>query len=130
MSSSEFTQSPYWAGRPVAYKIADAQPRGRVVVTGTIIDIATLEIEGVTSSRYVLDDATDQLDLLFLGRPRVAGLSIGTSCTAEGTARLDGDRLVVWNPLYCVEPSESTCRNCENGQRERNGIRKPLASHE
>jgi hypothetical protein len=114
----------------VAYKVAEAQPRGRVIVTGTIIDMAPVKIEGVASSRYVLDDATGQLDLLFLGRPEVAGLSIGTCCTAEGTARRDRDRLVVWNPLYCVEPSESTCRHRGNSQRERIEIRKPLASHE
>jgi hypothetical protein len=101
VSSSECTQSPDWARRPVAYKVADAQPRGRVVVTGTIINIGTVKMRGVTSSRWVLDDDTGQLDLLFLGRPRVAGLSIGTCCTAEGTARLDHDRLMVWNPLYC-----------------------------
>jgi hypothetical protein len=108
VSSKEFTQSDHWAGRPVAYKVADAQTRGRVVVTGTITEIGTVKRQGVTSSRYVLDDATGQLDLLFLGRPEVAGLSIGTCCTAEGTARLDHDRLVVWNPSYRIEPPEPT----------------------
>jgi hypothetical protein len=108
VSRSEFTQSDYWAGRPVAYKVADAQPRGRVVVTGTIIEVGTVKVHGLTSSRNVLDDGTGELDLLFLGRPRVAGLSTGTCCTAEGTARLDHGRLVVWNPFYRNEPPEPT----------------------
>jgi hypothetical protein len=108
VSSGKFTQSDYWAGRPVACTVADAQPRSRVVVTGTITEVSTVEMQGVTSSRYVLDDATGQLDLLFLGRPKVAGLSFGVCCTTEGTARLDHDRLVVWNPLYRIEPPEPT----------------------
>jgi hypothetical protein len=106
--SSEFTRSDYWAGRPVAYKVADTQPRDRVVVTGTITEVGTVKTHGVTSSRYVLDDGTGQLDLLFLGRPRVAGLSAGACCTAEGTARLEHDRLVVWNPFYRIEPPGPT----------------------
>jgi hypothetical protein len=105
VSSSEFTQSDYWAGRPVAYKVADADPRSRVVVTGTISEVSTVEMQGVTSSRYVLDDASGQLDLLLLGRPKVAALSFGICRTAEGTARLDHDRLVVWNPFYRIEPT-------------------------
>jgi hypothetical protein len=109
MSCNEFlTQSASWAGRPVAHKVADAQPRGLLVVTGTIIDIGPVEAHGVTSSRYVLEDTTGELDLLFLGRPKVAGLSIGTCCTVEGTARNDHCRLVVWNPLYRIEPPKPT----------------------
>jgi hypothetical protein len=108
VSCNEFTQSNYWAGRPVAYKVADAESRGRVVVTGSIIEAGTITMQDVTSGRFVLDDATGQLDLLFLGRPQVAGLSIGTCCTVEGTVRIDHGRLVVWNPLYCVEPPEPT----------------------
>jgi hypothetical protein len=106
MSDNDFTQSAYWAGRPVAYKIADAERRGRVVVSGTIVDVGRVQMRGVTSSQYVLDDGTGHLGLLFLGQPRVAGLSIGTNCTAEGTAQMNHNRLVVWNPLYRVEPSD------------------------
>jgi hypothetical protein len=106
MSCNEFTESAYWAGRPVAYKVADAESRGRMVVTGTIIAVGPVSTQWGTSGRFVLDDATGQLDLIFLGRPRVIGLSIGTCCTVEGTARLDHHRLVVWNPLYRIEPAE------------------------
>jgi hypothetical protein len=106
VSSNEFTRSAYWAGRPVAYKIAEAQPRARVVVTGTIMAAGAVMMRGVASGRFVLDDATGQLDLIFLGRPSVAGLSPGTCCTIEGTARHDQGRLVVWNPIYCIEPAE------------------------
>jgi hypothetical protein len=105
MTDNEFTHTAHWAGRPVAFKIADAIRRGRIVVTGTIVDVDTVEREGVTSSRCVLDDGTGQLDLLFLGQREVAGLSIGTGCTAEGTAQTYHHRLVVWNPLYRLEPS-------------------------
>jgi hypothetical protein len=118
MSCSEFTTFAYWAERPVAAKIADAESRGRVVVTGTIVESGPTEMQGVTSARFVLDDATSQLDLIFLGRAKVAGLSIRTCCTGEGTARIDHDRLVVWNPLYRIEPAEPTLCHCESSERE------------
>ena len=76
MSTGEFTQAACWGGRPVARKIADVVPRGRVVVTGE------------------------------LGRRSVAGLAVGTRCTVEGTARMEDGRLVVWNPLYRIEPAQ------------------------
>jgi hypothetical protein len=108
MSCNEFTQSAYWAGRPVAVKIAEAESRGRLVVTGTIVEASTEWTQGVTSARFVLDDGTGQLDLVFLGRPQVAGLSVGAGCTVEGTARIDHNRAVVWNPLYRIEPADPT----------------------
>ena len=36
MSTGEFTDAASWGGRPVAHKIADAVPGGRVVVAGTV----------------------------------------------------------------------------------------------
>ena len=53
----------------------------------------------------LLDDGTGEIGLLFLGPPSVAGMVVGTRCTVEGTARIAGGRLVVWNPLYRIERS-------------------------
>ena len=100
MGTDEFTDAAYWGGRPVARKIADAVPRGRVVVTGVIYSTQVTKEVGAVSYLCLLDDGTGELGLVFLGRHRVAGMVVGTRCTIEGTARMQGGGLVVWNPLY------------------------------
>lgn len=106
MSTFDFTQAHRWGGRPVAVTVRDAEPRGRVVVTGTILDLDVVDRGGVASLLGRLDDGTGQIDLLFLGRVDVAGLGKGIRCTVEGTARMGGGRLVIWNPLYRLEPPD------------------------
>jgi hypothetical protein len=105
MSTGEFTQDACWAGRPVAYKIADAVPRGRLVVTGFVYLTEVTTEHGTSSYLCMLDDSTGELGLLFLGRRSVPGLAIGTRLTVEGTARMEGGQLVVWNPIYRIEPA-------------------------
>ncbi len=105
MTEGEFTTSGYWGGRPVAHKISETVPRGRVVVSGVIYSTEVTQDHGTTSYECLLDDGTGEIGLLFLGRRRVAGIVVGTRCTIEGTARLEGRRLVVWNPLYRIEPA-------------------------
>jgi hypothetical protein len=87
----------------VARQIAEAVPRGRLVVTGTVVATKTVLAGGVASYCGVLDDGTGQVDLLFLGQREVRGLKVGSRCTVEGTARSERHRLVVWNPLYRLE---------------------------
>jgi hypothetical protein len=72
----EPTTGDCWGGRPIAHRIADAAPRRRVVVTGTIF-----------------------------GGPRpVPGMVKGVVCTVEATAVSNGAVLVLWNPFYRFEP--------------------------
>jgi hypothetical protein len=103
MSTEDFTEGPWWGGRPVARKIDEVVPRGRIVITGTVAGAETVPIAGVASYCCVIDDGTGRVDLIFLGRRRVPGLDVGSRCTVEGTGRLEGDRLVVWNPHYRLE---------------------------
>jgi hypothetical protein len=84
-------------------RIADAAPRTRTVVTGTIFEVNTVSIGGARSCFVALGDQSGEIGLLFLGRPIVPGLVVGARCTVEGTVRLDGGRPVIWNPLYVLE---------------------------
>lgn len=106
MSSGEFTDAESWDGRVVARKVSDAAPRCRVVTTGVIRAAGVDTAHGVTSYECALDDGTGEIGLLFLGRRNVAGLVTGTRCTVEGTARMEDGRLVIWNPLYRIEPTD------------------------
>ena len=105
MSSFEFTESDTWNGRPVSRKISEAVPRERLVVTGLILDSRSERVGGSVSGFYVLDDGTGQVGLLFLGQPSVVGFDAGTCVTIEGTPRVERDRLIMWNPIYRLEPT-------------------------
>ncbi|MCU4182997.1 universal stress protein [Acidiferrimicrobium sp. IK] len=90
-------------GRSFARRVEDAIPRAGVVVSGTVRAVDTVAYGSGPAYCCTLDDGTGQLELIFLGRTSVAGLIVGARCTVQGTARLAGDRLAVWNPLYRLD---------------------------
>jgi hypothetical protein len=106
VSFERFTEGSWWGGRPVARKIGEVVPRGRLVVTGIVCSPQVVEQHGTPSYRCLLDDGTGEIGLFFLGRRSVAGMVMGSCCTIEGTARMEGGRLVVWNPLYRIDPAD------------------------
>jgi two-component system sensor histidine kinase KdpD len=87
--------------------ISDVRGRDRVRVTGTIISAQATAIGSSISYRCVLADGTGELDLLFLGRPAIAGLAPGLRCSIEGVVTQRGGRLAVWNPRYEVQPAQA-----------------------
>jgi CheY-like chemotaxis protein len=93
-----------------AVRIADARPRQRVTLAGTIRATETVTAGSSPIYRCVLADGTGEADLLFLGRSRVGGLTAGTCCRAEGRATVRGGRLAVWNPRYQAGPSPAPGR--------------------
>ncbi len=90
----------------MAQRVADAQPRGRVVVTGTIVASSTTVLGGGVSYCCVLSDGSGEIGLLFIGRRAVPGLVVGARCTVEGTARMGSGQLELWSPLYRLEPPD------------------------
>lgn len=88
------------AGAAATTPIAAVRPRDRVAVTG-VIRSATAETIGTSPAlRCVLADRSGEIDLLFLGRPAIAGLEPGRRCTARGRTSAVEGRLVIWNPRY------------------------------
>jgi hypothetical protein len=92
-----------WAGRQVARSVAETHSRQRLDTTGTILKNQIVTRAGVACYLCVLDDGTGEVDLLFLGRRGVPALAAGARCHVEGTARLEGGRLTIWNPAYYLE---------------------------
>ena len=88
-----------------AVRIADARARQRVTLAGTICATETVTAGSSPLYRCVLADGTGEADLLFLGRPRVGGLTAGTRCRAEGRAAVRHGRLALWNPRYAAGPA-------------------------
>lgn len=106
MSTFELSEATTWAGRPVARRVRDALPRTRVVISGRICATHLITLGHSRAYCCTLSDGTGVLDLVFLGRCVVPGLAVGRRCRAEGTARVEGGRLVVWNPLYQLEAAD------------------------
>jgi hypothetical protein len=96
----EPTTDDCWGGRPIARRVADAAPRRRVVISGTIVAVEMRRWRRVAACTAQLDDGTGRLTLVFT-RPRpVPGFAEGVKCTVEGTVLPDDDELTVWNPFY------------------------------
>ena len=62
-----------WGGRPVARRVADAQPRRRAVLSGRLAAGRSWSV----GLELVLDDGTGAICLLWLGRRQMAGLVRG-----------------------------------------------------
>jgi hypothetical protein len=83
---------------------AGLRPQERVSLTGTIREAGTARAGVSPVYRCVLGYDGGEVDLLFLGRATIAGLTAGTRCTAAGTVAVHRGRLAVWNPRYEVRP--------------------------
>ncbi len=105
MSTFDHTDGTAWEGREIARTAKEVTARARLAVTGTVVSARSEKRGSGPAYRCTLDDGTGQIDLLFVGRRSVPGLTAGACCTAEGTAGAEGDRLVVWNPFYVLHVS-------------------------
>ncbi|MDP9094901.1 MAG: OB-fold nucleic acid binding domain-containing protein [Actinomycetota bacterium] len=72
--------------------MADLTGRIRAVVYTPAENVATLEAE--------LFDGTGSLDLVWLGRRRIAGIEPGRRLKARGRVGLHDGRLAMYNPAY------------------------------
>jgi hypothetical protein len=98
------TAGDSWGGRPIAHRIADAAPRRRVVVTGTIVTAEPGLWRSIPSFICRLDDDTGCITIVFGGSRPVPGILKGTRCTVEATVLSNGGEFVLWNPFYRFEP--------------------------
>lgn len=88
-----------WGSRPVARAVADAAPRRRAIVMGSVRTVRACSAP-CTFCEAVLDDGTGAITLRWLGRRGVAGLAAGRQMVAEGTVVDQHGLLVLLNPLY------------------------------
>lgn len=103
MSWWEPTTESCWGGRPVARRAADARPRARAVITGTITATQITRWEGSPGYVCHIDDGTGTLMVVFTGRRAIPGIIEGTRCAVEGTVRQAHGHLILWNPLYYLK---------------------------
>lgn len=108
--------SSEWHGRAVAFRVAEAQPRCRAVLSGSVRQVvvhSALVVRAPAGQRTRgaavdawLDDGSGTIVVRWLGRVAVAGVTTGASLRVEGTVSEVAGQLVILNPIYRFERSE------------------------
>jgi RecJ-like exonuclease len=79
---------------------------GRTVrVVGRLRAVVYTPSETVPTLEAELFDGTDSLDLVWLGRRRIAGIEPGRRVLARGRVGLYDGRLAIYNPYYELLPA-------------------------
>ena len=88
-----------------ATPISQVEPRTRCKVAGVVQNIRIDPREGTGSIEATIIDGSGQMIAKWLGRPSLAGITLGMGIVAEGTAgKGEGDELVILNPDYRLVP--------------------------
>jgi amino acid transporter len=82
----------------VTTPIADVEPRHRVKVAGRVKSVRVQPRAGTQNLECVLSDGTGGLLLVFVGRPKIAGIEPGARLVAEGMVGAWGRRPAMLNP--------------------------------
>lgn len=78
--------------------------RSRASVSGVIRSVTLRPREGVPALEAELYDGSGALDLVWLGRREIAGISPGRRLKIEGLVCLVDGRRTVFNPRYELRP--------------------------
>ena len=80
--------------------IASVKWRRRVVVEGRVRSVRVVRAAGSCTLECVIEDGSGAMSVVFLGRPRIAGIEVGTRMRVAGTAGQRQGRLAILNPDY------------------------------
>lgn len=81
--------------------------RQRVTVHGAIRSVTMLPRAGSPALEAELFDGTGSVFLVWLGRRRIHGIECGRTLSATGLVSITGDRRVIYNPRYELDPAAS-----------------------
>lgn len=84
--------------------IAEAPRRQRVRVSGVIRGVTLRPVGGVPAIEADLFDGTGSLNVIWLGRRRIAGIDPGTRLAVEGRIGDQHGALTMYNPAYTLLP--------------------------
>jgi hypothetical protein len=87
-------------GEEGATPICDCAGRERACVAGTLRTVTLRPRGGAPALEAELYDGTDVVNLVWLGRHRIAGIEPGRRLRAEGLVSVQDGRKVMFNPRY------------------------------
>ncbi|GAA3025927.1 MULTISPECIES: OB-fold nucleic acid binding domain-containing protein [Streptosporangium] len=88
-----------------ATAIVSCGGRRRFCVTGTLRTVTLRPRGGAPALEAELYDGSDVIDLIWLGRRRIAGIEPGRLVLAEGLVSMQDGRKVMFNPRYELRPA-------------------------
>jgi amino acid transporter len=84
--------------------IAAVRWRQRVDVEGRVRTLRVQPLGGSTTLEIVLEDDSGAMSVVFLGRPKIGGVEVGTRMRVHGMAGHHRGRLAILNPVYQLRP--------------------------
>ena len=91
---------PEERGAPGTTPIIDAHWRQKVCVAGRVRSVRVAPQHDAPTLELIIVDASGSISIVFLGRRALAGVSVGTRMTVEGTVGVHKARLAIMNPSY------------------------------
>lgn len=88
------------SGEEGTIPIAVCPERKRACVAGTLRTVTLRPRGGAPALEAELYDGSDVINLIWLGRRRIAGIEPGRRLRAEGLVSLQDGRKVIFNPKY------------------------------
>lgn len=83
------------------------QDRQMVCVAGTLKTVTMRPRAGVPALEAELWDGSGTVDVVWLGRRRIAGIEPGRVVKVSGRMACQGGRMVMFNPRYDLRPEGS-----------------------
>lgn len=96
------------AGDAGATPISTCGERQRVCVMGTLRTVTLNPRGGAPALEAELYDGSDFVDLVWLGRRKIAGIEPGRTLRAEGLVTMCDGRKVIFNPRYELRATSGT----------------------
>jgi RecG-like helicase len=90
-----------WASTiPGATRVADAPMRSRVKIAGVVRRITVRPVEGNESLEALISDGTGEVEVVWMGRRSIPGLSLGTRVVVDGVIGALRGRQRMVNPTF------------------------------
>lgn len=85
--------------------VADAPLRSPVTVQGTLKTVTLRPRGGVPALEAELYDGTGSVQLIWLGRRRIVGITAGRGIRVSGRIGMQDEQRVMYNPRYSLRPT-------------------------
>jgi RecG-like helicase len=90
-----------WAATiPGTTRIADAPVRSPAKIAGVVRRITVRPVEGYESLEALISDGTGEVEVVWMGRRSIPGLSLGTHLVVDGVLGEQRGRVRMVNPTF------------------------------
>jgi hypothetical protein len=80
--------------------ISSQADRCKATIHGVLRSVTLRPVDGITALEAELYDGSDCVTLVWLGRRKIEGISVGRQLTAHGRIGMRGTTRIIYNPRY------------------------------